>query len=77
VGLIEKRGAYYSYGDLRLGQGRDSAKEFLRQNADIAQEIENGIREKKGLLPFKARSSEGEQARTDELVTEPEESFEA
>ncbi len=44
--VISKRGAFYSYGDTRLGQGRENAKEFLRQNADISQEIENIIRER-------------------------------
>jgi recombination protein RecA len=33
--LIEKRGSYYSYGDLRLGQGRENAKEYLRQNPEL------------------------------------------
>jgi len=52
MGIIEKRGAWYSYGDLNLGQGRESAKEFLRQNPDLALEIENAIREKAN-LPLK------------------------
>jgi recombination protein RecA len=43
--LIAKRGAFYSYGDVRLGQGRENAKEFLRQNPDLAKEIEMGIRQ--------------------------------
>jgi recombination protein RecA len=44
--LVQKRGAFFSYGDLRLGQGRENAKEFLRQNPDIMAEIENVIRQK-------------------------------
>ena len=36
-------GAFFSYGDMRLGQGREAAKDFLRQNPDIAQEIEELI----------------------------------
>jgi recombination protein RecA len=44
--LIQKRGAFFSYGDLRLGQGRENAKEFLRQNPDIMVEIEGVIRQK-------------------------------
>src|SRR3954464_7892300 len=47
--LIVKSGAWYSYGDLRLGQGRDNAKVFLRENPDLADEIEAKIREKLGL----------------------------
>ncbi len=47
--LVVKSGAWYSYGDLRLGQGRDNAKVFLRENPDLADEIEAKIREKMGL----------------------------
>ena len=44
--IISKRGAFYSYGDIRLGQGRENAKEFLRQNKELSNEIENAIRER-------------------------------
>jgi recombination protein RecA len=44
--IIQKRGAFFSYGDLRLGQGRENAKEFLRQNLDVSNEIEAVIRQK-------------------------------
>lgn len=44
--IITKRGAFYSYGDIRLGQGRENAKEFLRQNMDLSGEIELAIRER-------------------------------
>ena len=47
--LVVKSGAWYSYGDLRLGQGRDNAKTFLRENPDLAEEIEVKIRERMGL----------------------------
>jgi recombination protein RecA len=43
--IINKHGSWYSYGDVRLGQGRENSKEFLRQNVDLAQEIEKAIRE--------------------------------
>jgi recombination protein RecA len=43
--IIDKRGSFYSYGDTRLGQGRENSKEFLRQNPDMALEIENYIRQ--------------------------------
>jgi recombination protein RecA len=42
--LITKAGAFLSYGDIRLGQGRESAKQFLAQNPELAQEIEERIR---------------------------------
>ena len=42
--IIKKSGAWFSYGEDRLGQGRDNAKEFLKENPDIYQEIEQQIR---------------------------------
>jgi recombination protein RecA len=47
--MVIKSGAWYSYGDLRLGQGRENAKQFLRDNPDLAEEIEVKLREKLGL----------------------------
>ncbi|MBM3926081.1 MAG: recombinase RecA [SAR202 cluster bacterium] len=48
MGLIKKSGAFYSYGEVRLGQGRENAKEFLERNKDMAREIEGQIRASKG-----------------------------
>jgi recombination protein RecA len=42
-GIIEKSGAWYSYGGNRIGQGRENAKEFLKNNSEISKEIENRI----------------------------------
>ncbi|NBT35218.1 MAG: recombinase RecA [Betaproteobacteria bacterium] len=47
--IVEKSGAWYSYNGDRIGQGRDNAREFLRQNPAMALEIENKIREKHGV----------------------------
>ena len=47
--MVVKSGAWYSYGDLRLGQGRDNSKQFLRDNPDLADEIELKLRDKIGL----------------------------
>jgi len=47
--LVVKSGAWYSYGDLRLGQGRENSKQFLKDNPDLAEEIEIKIREKIGM----------------------------
>ena len=47
--IIQKGGAWYSYGDARIGQGRENAKQYLTENPDIALEIENRIREHYGL----------------------------
>ncbi len=44
--VITKRGAFFSYGDVRLGQGRENSKEFLKANLDLMGEIENLIRQK-------------------------------
>ena len=43
-GIIKKTGAFYSYGDVRLGQGRENAKELLERDGDLAREIEREIR---------------------------------
>ncbi len=45
IGIIKKSGAWYSYGDQKIGQGREKAREFLKQNPEIADEIEKQIRE--------------------------------
>src|SRR5215472_1137946 len=47
--LVVKSGAWYAYGDMRLGQGRENAKQFLRDNPDLAGEIEIKLREKLGM----------------------------
>ena len=52
-GLITKTGAFFSYNDARLGHGRDNARVFLEENAEIADEIERRIREV-GLAPVEA-----------------------
>jgi len=44
MGIVKKSGAWFTYGDLRLGQGRENAKEFLRQNTDVHADIEGQIR---------------------------------
>lgn len=56
--IIQKSGAWFSYNDARLGQGRENAKQFLRENADILLEIENKIREKYNLPTINNISSE-------------------
>jgi recombination protein RecA len=51
--ILEKSGAWYAYNGEKIGQGKDNAREFLRENPDIAFEIENKVRESMGipLLP--------------------------
>lgn len=47
--LIDKRGAYFRYGDIMLGQGRENAKDYLQQNLSLMAELENLIRQAAGL----------------------------
>jgi recombination protein RecA len=49
AGVVNKSGAWYSYGDERIGQGRENAKTFLRENSSIALDIEDKIRAAHGL----------------------------
>lgn len=43
--IVNKRGSFYSYGDIRLGQGRENCKDFLHENPDLAAEIEMAVRQ--------------------------------
>ncbi|GCF10862.1 protein RecA [Dictyobacter arantiisoli] len=56
MGLVKKSGAWFTVGDIRLGQGRENAKEFLRQNSDVATAIDDQIRG--NMLAFKAAEAE-------------------
>ncbi len=51
LGLVKKTGAFFSYGDTRLGQGRENAREFLRKNKDITQELDRLIRQQMVIGP--------------------------
>lgn len=64
--IVLKRGAFYSYGDIRLGQGRENAKTFLAENADLFAEIDRKIRDSAGLPPITFVPKQ------DVLVAEPE-----
>ena len=44
LGIVQKSGAWFNYGDIRLGQGRDNSKQFLKDNPEIANDIEGQIR---------------------------------
>jgi len=46
MSLVAKTGAWFNFGEVRLGQGREAAKDFLKANPDIAAEIEKQIRSK-------------------------------
>jgi recombination protein RecA len=53
AGVVEKSGAWFSYDSQRLGQGRENAKAFLKQNPDVADKIEQTIRANAGLIAEK------------------------
>jgi len=48
-GIVTKSGAWFNYGQLRLGQGRENCKQFLGQNADLLEEIRGKILSKRGV----------------------------
>jgi recombination protein RecA len=50
-GIVKKQGAFYSYGEQKLGQGREQGKDYLRENPDLAQELEAQIRAKSATTP--------------------------
>jgi recombination protein RecA len=50
AGIVEKSGAWFSYDSQRIGQGRENAKQFLRQHPEMAQRIETSIRQNAGLI---------------------------
>ncbi|MDE2594840.1 MAG: recombinase RecA, partial [Burkholderiales bacterium] len=58
--VVDKSGAWYAYNGEKIGQGKDNAREFLRENPDLAHEIENKIRDSLGiaLLPSAADKAE-------------------
>ncbi|MBT3369533.1 MAG: recombinase RecA [Rhodospirillaceae bacterium] len=50
AGVVDKSGSWFSYGDQRIGQGRENAKQFLAENIDMADEIEHKVRANAGLI---------------------------
>lgn len=58
LGVIEKRGAFYRYQEEALGQGRENAKQYLRENPRLAMRLENIIREEYGLPPIYEESQQ-------------------
>ncbi len=59
--IIQKSGSWYSYGDTRLGQGREGARAFLKENEEIAEEIEMTLRRELGLLPVAGEEQPAEE----------------
>jgi recombination protein RecA len=71
MGLVKKSGAWFTVGDIRLGQGRENAKEFLRQNSDVAAAIENQIRD--NMRSFRSGEIEVVEEEEEEVTTDEEE----
>jgi len=53
AGVVEKSGAWFSFDSIRIGQGRENAKTFLKQNSEVAERIEAAIRQNSGLIAEK------------------------
>jgi recombination protein RecA len=66
AGIVEKSGSWFSYDSQRIGQGRENAKTFLRNNPDIASRIETAIRQNSGLIAEKILAGEAEAGGEDE-----------
>jgi len=67
AGVVEKSGSWFSYNGERIGQGRENAKNFLRQNPDMANAIESTIRSNAGILAAAlSNGSEKDEAASDE-----------
>jgi recombination protein RecA len=64
-GVVQKSGAWFSYGDIRLGQGRENSKLFLRENPDLFAEIRQGVLVERGLVGAPAAADAAEDAETD------------
>ena len=60
AGIVEKSGAWFSYDSQRLGQGRENAKTFLKENPDVAATIEQAIRQSAGLIAEQLDGSDEE-----------------
>ncbi len=62
-GIVEKSGSWYSYGDERIGQGRENARRFLKENPDVRERIAEAVYLANGLkrkVPAAAPEGEGE-----------------
>src|ERR1700756_4112094 len=66
AGVVEKSGAWFSYDSQRIGQGRENAKLFLKDNPDVAGKIETAIRQNAGLIAEKILAGEGEEDKDDD-----------
>jgi recombination protein RecA len=68
--IVEKSGSWYSYGDLRLGQGKENSREFLTENPDVLAEVDTRVREALGLIQTENGVEDGVDDSAEELVPE-------
>jgi len=68
AGVVEKSGAWFSYDSQRIGQGRENAKTFLKENADMAAKIEASIRQNSGLIAEELLTGDKEDDSDDEAA---------
>jgi recombination protein RecA len=68
AGVVEKSGAWFSYDSQRIGQGRENAKTFLKNNPDIATKIESAVRQNAGLIAEQILAAEREENDGDEAA---------
>jgi recombination protein RecA len=69
-GILEKSGAWYIYNGDRLGQGKDNARDFLKENEALAKEIEGKIREKAGVQKLAANAAVAEEEEVEDKKVE-------
>ena len=75
MGIVKRQGSFYSYGELRLGQGRENARNFLIDNPALAQEIEGLIRAAAAAIPTYTAPTNGARGTpiaSDDAEDEPE-----
>jgi len=78
-GIVQRSGSWFSYGGERLGQGRDNAKQYLREHPEIAQKIEQDIRANLGVglkIPVSEETEEGTELSEESYAGETEEDVE-
>ena len=70
--IVEKAGAWYAFNGEKIGQGRDNSREFLKENPDLAIEIENKVRESLGIPPVQVSAGAGDKAEKSDKAAKPE-----
>ena len=72
IDIVNKSGAWYSYGDIRLGQGRENAKVFLKENEDLLREIEMAVREHYGINKLQEGNYDEQDVDAEEMMLDLE-----